>query len=61
MRIAQILTLKVLIIYVQNIFQNGKKNQGKNMHDNLSSCADIAGNQLKTLISGNLYKITDRP
>lgn len=22
-----------------------KKNQGKNMHDNLSSCADIAGNQ----------------
>lgn len=45
MRIAQILTLKVLIIYVQNIFQNGKKNQGKNMHDNLSSCADIAGNQ----------------
>lgn len=45
MRIAQILTLKVLIIYVQNIFQNEKKNQGKNMHDNLSSCADIAGNQ----------------
>lgn len=24
---------------------NEKKNQGKNMHDNLSSCADIAGNQ----------------
>lgn len=45
MRIAQHLTLKVLIIYVQNIFQNEKKNQGKNMHDNLSSCADIAGNQ----------------
>lgn len=22
-----------------------KKNRGKNMHDNLSSCADIAGNQ----------------
>lgn len=45
MRIAQHLTFKKLIIYVQNIFQNEKKNQGKNMHDNLSSCADIAGNQ----------------
>lgn len=44
MRIAQHL-INVLIIYVQNIFQNEKKNQGKNMHDNLSSCADIAGNQ----------------
>lgn len=26
-------------------FKMKKKNQGKNMHDNLSSCADIAGNQ----------------